>query len=59
MIGGHAFHKLNGRILVGYDYNDPSKWSSTNSKLCDEGPKELKQALCFVTFQLLEWPILC
>lgn len=25
MIGGHAFHKLNGRILVGYDYNDPSK----------------------------------
>lgn len=28
MIGGHAFHKLNGRILVGCDYimiqvNDP------------------------------------
>lgn len=25
MLCGHAFHKLNGRILVGYDYNDPSK----------------------------------
>lgn len=25
MFCGHVFHKLSGRILVGYDYNDPSK----------------------------------
>lgn len=25
MLCGHGFHKLNGGILVGYDYNDPSK----------------------------------